>query len=201
MPRLRVARFGEASPTPRHNGWMLHELEPFVGGDVFRVVVESPRGSAVKLKFDPEIGAMTVSRPLTGGLTYPFDWGFVPGTQAADGDPLDAMLLWDTSTFPGVVVPCRAIGLVQLDQRKKTGRGRERNDRILAVPVKAPRMDHIRTARDLPARQRRELEEFFVQATALTDKDVRVLGWAGRAAALQHIRRSLKERSDVPMTR
>ena len=186
---------------PRHNGWMLHELEPFVRGDVFRVVVESPRGSAVKLKFDPEIGAMTVSRPLTGGLTYPFDWGFVPGTQAADGDPFDAMLLWDTSTFPGVVVPCRAIGLVQLDQRQKTGRGRERNDRILAVPVKAPRMDHIRTVRDLPARQRRELEEFFVQATALTDKDVRVLGWAGRAAALQHIRRSLKERSDGPMTR
>ena len=169
---------------------MLHQLEPFLRGAIFRVVVESPRGSAVKLKFDPETGAMTVSRPLTGGLTYPFDWGFVPGTQAADGDPLDAMLIWDTPTFPGVVVPSRAIGLVEVDQRKKTGRGRERNDRIFAVPVKAPRMDHIRTARDLPVRQRRELEEFFLQATALTGKDVRILGWSGRVAALQLIRRS-----------
>jgi inorganic pyrophosphatase len=180
---------------------MLHELEPFVRGDVFRVVVESPRGSTVKLKFDPEIGAMTLSRPLTGGLSYPFDWGFVPGTQAADGDPLDAMLIWDTSTFPCVVVPCRAIGLVQLDQRKKSGRGRERNDRILAVPIKAPRMDHIRTARELPTRQRREIEEFFLQATALTDKEVRVLGWAGRSAALQHIRRSLRGGSGRPISR
>ena len=169
---------------------MLHQLPAFVRGDVFRVVVESPRGAAVKLKFDPELGVMMVSRPLTIGLTYPYDWGFVPGTQAEDGDPVDAILIWDTSTFPGVVVPCRAIGLVELDQRKKTGRGRERNDRIVAVPVKAARMAHVRNARDLPTRLRRELEEFFVQVTALQDKDVRVLGWAGRAAALQLIRRS-----------
>ena len=173
---------------------MLHQLPAFVRGDVFRVVVESPRGAAVKLKFDPELGVMTVSRPLTAGLTYPHDWGFVPGTQADDGDPVDAILVWDTPTFPGVVVPCRAIGIVELDQRKKTGRGRERNDRIVAVPLKAPRMDHVRTARDLPVRLRRELEEFFVQVTALQDKDVRVLGWAGREAALQLIRRSTKER-------
>ncbi len=168
----------------------LHELPPFVRGSAFRVVVESPRGASAKLKFDPDCGAMTLSRPLTLGLTYPFDWGFVPGTRMPDGDPTDAFLVWDTQVFPGVVIPCRAVGLVKVDQRKKQGRGRERNDRILAVPLKAPRMDHIRTSRDLPARVRRELEEFFVQVTALEDKDVRILGWDGPASAIRLIKTS-----------
>ena len=168
----------------------LHELPAFVRGETFRVVVESPRGAGVKLKFDTELGVMSVSRPLTLGLAYPFDWGFVPGTKASDGDPIDAFLLWDTASFPGVVVPCRAIGVVNVDQRKKKGTGRERNDRIVAVPLKAPRMDHVRNSRDLPTRQRRELEEFFRQVTTFENKDIRILGWSGPQEAVRLIRRS-----------
>jgi inorganic pyrophosphatase len=56
-------------------------------------VVESPRGSSVKFKYDLEDDVMTVSRPLPAGLTYPQDWGFVPSTRADDGDPLDAWIL------------------------------------------------------------------------------------------------------------
>jgi inorganic pyrophosphatase len=171
----------------------LDQLPAFVRGNVFRVVVESPRASSVKLKFDPEHGAMTLSRPLTLGVTFPFDWGFVPGTKVSDGDPLDAMLLWDTPSFPGVVIPCRALGLVKIDQRRKEGRGRERNDRILAIPVKAPRLDHLRTVRDLPARLRQELETFFFHVTALEDKDIRILGWAGTDAAVRTIRGAVVE--------
>ena len=55
-----------------------------------------------------------MSRPLPAGVTFPFDWGFVPSTEASDGDPLDALLLWDVPSFPGVVVPCRAIGVLQV---------------------------------------------------------------------------------------
>ena len=166
----------------------LHQLPPFVRGDIFRVVVESPRGSSIKLKFDPEVDAMTLSRPLTLGVTYPFDWGFVPGTKVSDGDPLDAMLLWDTPSFPGVVIPCRAVALVKVDQRRAQGRGRERNDRILAIPVTAPRYEHMRTVRDVPARLRREIDEFFHHVTALEKKDIRILGWAGPEAAIRAIR-------------
>ena len=166
----------------------LDQLPAFVRGNVFRVVVESPRGSSVKLKFDSETGTMTISRPLTLGVTYPYDWGFVPGTKVSDGDPLDAMLLWDTPTFPGVVIECRAVGLVKVDQKRKKGRGRERNDRILAIPVAAPRFEHLRTLRDVPARLRSELQQFFFNVTALEDKDIRILGWVGPDAALHAIR-------------
>ena len=168
----------------------LNELPAFIRGDVFRVIVESPRGASAKLKFDPACDAMTLSRPLPSGLTYPHDWGFIPGTRMADGDPLDAMLLWDTPSFPGVVIPCRALGVVKIDQRKAKGSGRERNDRVMAMPLKAPRFDHLREVRNLSARSKEELEQFFIHVTALEDKDIRIEGWAGPAAAIRLIRKS-----------
>src|SRR5215831_9609370 len=94
----------------------LLELPAFVGVDTFHVVVESPRGADVKLKYSPKLQVFTISRPLPLGMVYPFDWGFVPSTAAEDGDPVDAAVLWDVSTFPGVVIECRALALVQIEQ-------------------------------------------------------------------------------------
>jgi inorganic pyrophosphatase len=105
----------------------------------FHVVIESPARSAVKIKFDPALGAFRYSRPLVAGLTYPFDWGFVPGTQAPDGDPLDAMVLSDAPTATGVVIACRALGVLRLTQREPHREARQRNVRVIAVPVVAPR--------------------------------------------------------------
>src|SRR5690349_3475837 len=85
------------------------------------VVVESPRGASVKWKFDPALNAFTLSRPLPLGLTYPYDWGFVPSTRAPDGDPLDAMVLWEQPAFPGAVLPCRVIGPLKVAQDKQGG--------------------------------------------------------------------------------
>jgi inorganic pyrophosphatase len=169
----------------------LHALDAFAADDVFHVVVESPRGSTVKLKWDPDLGAMSVSRPLNLGLAFPFDWGFVPSTEGPDGDPIDALVYWDVSSYPGVVIPCRAIGLVKVDQRDAGGEGRIRNDRIVAVPVEA-RRELVTAPDDLPARIREELNQFFLAATALEGKDARVLGWAGPTEALALIRQSVK---------
>jgi inorganic pyrophosphatase len=143
-----------------------------------RVVVESPRGAKVKLKFDRKLGVVTVSRPLPLGLTYPYDWGFVPGTRAPDGDPVDALVYWDVASYPGVVVPCRAIGVVRLEQDSKSN-GRVRNDRIIAVPVNHPRGDELRGPDDLPARVRDEIAQFFLSAIFFEPKNPALLGWGG----------------------
>lgn len=162
----------------------LYKLPTRSKDGAMHVVIESPRGSTVKLKFEPKLGAFTIARPLTLGVSYPFDWGFIPSTRAPDGDPLDAMVLLDAPTYPGVVIPCAPLGVVKISQKsKKKPGGRERNDRIIAVPVDAPRVADVRDARSIPERVRREIEQFFLAAVLLTDKDVKLLGWDGPEAA------------------
>jgi inorganic pyrophosphatase len=162
----------------------LHTLQTFAGDEVFHVVVESPRGSAVKLKYSPSLGAMSISRPLVLGLTYPCDWGFVPSTEGPDNDPIDAAIWWDVTTYPGVVIPCRALAVIRVEQNRAEGSGRIRNDRVLAVPVAARRESAP------SARVRQELEQFFLAATVLEGKDPRILGWDDGAAAVALIRSS-----------
>jgi inorganic pyrophosphatase len=169
----------------------LERIPTFSERDIFHVVVESPRGSAVKLKYRPDLGAMSISRPLAAGLVYPFDWGFVPSTKGPDGDPVDAAVFWDVATFPGVVIPCRALAVIQVEQNRPDGKGRARNDRILALPIDARRQRELRSETELPTRVREELEHFFIAATVFEGKDPRILGWAGADAALDLLRSSL----------
>jgi inorganic pyrophosphatase len=152
----------------------------------FHVVVESPRGATLKLKHDPKLDVFLAHRPLPLGFSYPYDWGFVPGTEAPDGDPVDALVYWDVRSAPGVVVPCRALGVLALEQDAKAG-GRERNDRILAVPLVHPRGAALRTFADLDPRVREEIEHFFTSSVFFEPKDPRVLGWQPPATADQLI--------------
>jgi inorganic pyrophosphatase len=147
----------------------------------FRVVVETPRGSPFKLKFDAEIGALSLKRPLPLGFSWPYDFGFVPSTKAPDGDPVDALVFWDGGTAPGVVIACRAIGVLQLDQADRGKR--VRNDRIIAVPLAYARGDELRAIGDLPKRVRDELAHFCTSSVFFEEKDARVIGWAGPEAA------------------
>jgi len=168
----------------------LLELPTFIDRDAFRVVVESPRGSTVKLKYDADYHVITLSRPLIAGLTYPYDWGFVPSTRAPDGDPLDAIVMWDGASYPGVVLPCRAIGVLHVEQTNPASHRRERNDRLIAMPIKAPRSEGIRNVTDFSVRVRRELEQFFLAAVALEGKQLAILGWGSPGDALNLVRAS-----------
>ena len=143
------------------------------------VIVESPRGSSVKYKYDAREQVMTVSRPLPLGVVYPYDWGFVAATRAEDGDPLDAMVLWDVASHPGVVVPSRPIGMLLVEQTNLESGRRERNDRVLVLPHKAPRQEHLRSVFDLPERLHDELRGFFMISVAFEGKELKILGFVG----------------------
>ncbi len=155
---------------------------PARAGGGFHVVVETPRGAPCKLKLDPELGTLVLKRPLPLGFAWPYDFGFVPSTKAPDGDPVDALVLWDVSSPAGLVVPCRAAGVLQLDQAEDDGR-RVRNDRIVAVPLAFERGEDVRTVDDLPERVKQELVHFSTSSVYFEGKDLRVLGWGGPGAA------------------
>jgi inorganic pyrophosphatase len=168
-------------------------MRPFRDDGSVNVVVETPRGSQAKFKYDTQTGGMMLSRPLPAGIVYPYDWGFIPSTRAADGDPLDVMVLWDGTSFPDVVLPSRLIGLLRVEQTSKESGRRERNDRLFALPVTAPRSAPIRTIFDLPERIRLELEQFFLNVVAFEGKDLRLLGFEGDAEADRLLRSAVVE--------
>jgi inorganic pyrophosphatase len=153
------------------------------------VVVETPRGSSVKFKYDVDEAVMALSRPLPAVLVYPHDWGFVPATRGPDGDPVDAIIVWDGASYPGIVIPSRAIGLLKVEQTNLTSRKRERNDRLAVLPVKAPRHAHIASVFDLSKRMRDELGQFFLHSVAFEGKALKLIGWTGPDAALRYVRR------------
>src|ERR1700756_1606191 len=148
-------------------------------------VVETPRGSSCKLDFDSKLGVFALAKPLMAGLTYPYDWGFIPSTKAEDGDPLDVLILHDAKTFPGVVLRCRPVGILEVQQKSKGKK--ERNDRLFAVPDRSPLETDLEDVRKLPGRARQELEQFFRATNALEDKQIDFLGWRGPGQAIERI--------------
>jgi inorganic pyrophosphatase len=153
------------------------------GGRSIHVVIEAPAGSRTKAKLDVGLGAFLFRRDLPVGMRYPYPWGFVPSTRAADGDPLDAMIVADIDTWPGMVVEARPIAVMRVLQRDRGRRAPTRNDRILAVPVDM-------ATRAISRELRRELEDFFVRTGRLAHPEVRVERCEGARAALRVIRRA-----------
>jgi len=150
-----------------------------------RAVVEAPRGSANKLKFDQGRGVFTLHNVLPLGVAFPFDFGFVPGTLGEDGDPLDVLVLMDEPVFPGVVVPCRLIGVIEARQRDKAARTArsKRNDRLVAVADKSHRHGDVKALDDLGDAVLSEIERFFVFYNDQKGVRFTPIGRAGKAAA------------------
>src|ERR1700704_5340995 len=174
--------FCQAPPMPN-----FQKLPTWANKACVHAVVEPPRGSRAKLEFDPKLGVFTLAKPLLAGLTYPYDWGFIPSTKAEDGDPLDALIIHDAATYPGLVLTCKPIGVLEVIQTK-AGK-KERNDRLFVVPDRAPFEGDLEDVRELPKRAKRELEQFFEATNALEDKKLKFVGWDGPPQAKRIIKK------------
>lgn len=154
-------------------------LRPFGSDDkrTLRVVIETPKGSRNKFAFDPKQHIFELKKVLPAGMAFPYDFGFVPSTLADDGDPIDVLVLMDEPAFPGCVLSCRPIGVIEGEQVGKNDT--ERNDRIIAVEQDAHSWSDIKTIDDLSKKFCQELEEFFVDYHKLSGKKYRVLGLKG----------------------
>jgi inorganic pyrophosphatase len=125
-------------------------------------VIEATQGTRQKLKYKAEWHAFALHHVLPLGLSFPYDFGFLPSTLGADGDPLDVLVLADEALPPGTVVPCRLVGVIEAEQQDQDEREPRRNDRLLAVATGSHRYGECRTVGDIAAAVLAEVETFFV---------------------------------------
>jgi inorganic pyrophosphatase len=165
------------------------QIDPFdTGKKSLRVVIETPKGSRNKFKYDEELGCYRLNKVLPEGMSFPYDFGFVPATKAEDGDPLDVLVLMDQPAYPGVVVESRIVGVIEAEQTEdgKT----TRNDRILAVSVNSHNHADINEPKDLNSNMISELEQFFVTYNKEQGRKFKLLGCKDMKTAMKLIKKS-----------
>ena len=162
-------------------------LGPF-DDDTLNVIIETPKGSRSKFDFDPERGLFVFSGTLTLGASFPFDFGFIPGTLGEDGDPLDVLVLLEEPTFTGCFVAARLVGVIEAMQTERGGET-QKNDRLIAVALHSEFHDGTRSLEDLSVRMLEETEEFFVSYNRAKGKEFSLKG-RGDAS---HARRLVEE--------
>lgn len=166
-------------------------LSPFAKENpgVVIAVIETPGGSRNKFKYDEELGFYSLSGVLPEGMVFPHAFGFVPRTKAADGDPVDILIIMDEPTFTGCVVPCRLIGVMEAEQTEK-GKT-ERNDRLIAVADHSRDYSEVKGLNDLNSNMLKEIEQFFVTYNKERGKKFKVLRMRGPGQALKMIKKNL----------
>jgi inorganic pyrophosphatase len=165
---------------------------PWDGDDqnTIQVVIETPKGCRNKYAFDPENKVFPLKKVLPAGMMFPYDFGFIPSTKAEDGDPTDVLVLMDEPAYPGVLLKCRVVGIIEGEQGKK--KKRERNDRIVAVERENHSYAHIKHIEDLGKKFVQELEEFFVNYHDLSGKEFKILDVKGPTEARRRIQDGIK---------
>jgi inorganic pyrophosphatase len=153
------------------------------------VVIEVPQhADPIKYELDKASGAVFVDRFMHTAMHYPCNYGFVPNTLSDDGDPVDVLVVSQFSLVPGCVVPCRPVGVLQMEDEAGM------DAKVLAVPVSRlkPVYDHVQGPEDLPKFLTDQIKHFFEHYKDLEpDKWVKVTGWEGADEARAEITASI----------
>ena len=166
----------------------LYDIDP--GPDcpeVVRMIVEIPKNSSNKYEYDGALGVFRLDRALYSAVHYPGDYGFIPGTLAPDGDPLDMLVIVDDPSYPGVLLYARPVGMLDMMDQDEV------DQKILAVPHRNPRFDQIHTIDQVFKHNLREFENFFSIYKELEGKRTEMRGWKGPREARDLIRQSREQ--------
>ncbi len=163
----------------------LSDLETFAeGSKAVNAIIDTPKGSRNKFKYDEASGLFKLGGPLPLGNVFPFDFGYLPSTRAEDGDPLDVLVLMDDPAFPGCLVQTKLIGVIEAEQTE-AGEA-TRNDRLIGVATESRNHSQIRFLGDLNSNLLHEIERFLISYNETKGKRFEILGRYGpeRAIAL-----------------
>ena len=165
------------------------KLSPWSEDGSLTVVIETPKGSRNKFAFDPDRGIFELKKVLPAGMSFPYDFGFVPSTVAGDGDPIDVLVLMDEPAFPGCVLTCRLVGVIE-GETIEDGEV-QRNDRLIGVEINTHSFATVKTLKDLGDSFVSELEAFFENYHELSDHEYRVLNSRGPRVARDHVNEAI----------
>jgi inorganic pyrophosphatase len=153
--------------------------------EAFNVIIEIPMNAdPVKYEVDKESGAIFVDRFMTTAMHYPTNYGYVPETLSGDGDPVDVLVITPYPLIPGVVVPCRPLGILMMQDEAGS------DGKVLAVPTNKvlSMYSEWKTVEDVNPMRLKAVTHFFEHYKDLEDgKWVKVLGWQGIDAAKKEI--------------
>jgi inorganic pyrophosphatase len=157
------------------------------------VFVEIPGGSRNKYEWDDELGGIVLDRRIFTSVSYPSDYGYIEGTLAEDGDPLDALVLVSDPTFPGCRIRVRPVGVFHMSDEKGP------DEKIICVPLKDPTWGRLSDIHDIPPELRNEIEHFYQVYKDLERHKTETRGFGNRAEAEDFIaaaRARLAERGE-----
>lgn len=153
--------------------------------DFFNVIIEIPMNAdPIKYEVDKETGAIFVDRFMSTAMHYPANYGYVPQTLSGDGDPVDVLVMTPFPLIPGVVVPCRPLGILMMEDEAGV------DGKVLAVPTEKilPMFNHYQTIDDVNPMVLNAISHFFEHYKDLEKgKWVKVLGWQGMDAAKKEV--------------
>ena len=164
----------------------LHNVTPGAKApDEFNVIIEIPMAAdPIKYEVDKESGAIFVDRFMSTAMHYPCNYGYIPQTLSDDGDPVDVLVITPYALTPGVVVTCRAIGVLKMEDEAGG------DAKLLAVPIDKilPIYQHWQKPEDMNDLRLQQIQHFFEHYKDLeAGKWVKVAGWDGPEAARKEV--------------
>ena len=154
------------------------------------VIIEIPQGGyPIKYEIDKASGAMFVDRFLHTSMVYPANYGFIPHTLSADGDPCDVIVICPHPVVPGAVVRARPIGALIMQDEAGF------DEKILAVPVDKlhPYYAKMHSYQDLPEILLEQIAHFFQHYKDLEkDKWVKIVKWVDAIDAMDIVREGME---------
>ncbi len=153
------------------------------------VFIEIPQGSSIKYELDKESGVIVVDRFAYTAMFYPFNYGFIPNSHAEDGDPVDVLVISSYPVHPGVVIPSRPIGMLEMEDEEGI------DTKIIAVPTTKvdPFFSQVKDIADLDETTKKKIQHFFNHYKELEPgKWVKTKKFLGKEKAFEAIKKSIK---------
>ena len=170
------------------------DIKPWLDKDgTIKAVIETPRGCRNKYAFDDKSETFNLKKTLPEGMVFPYNFGFIPQTVAADGDPVDVLVLMDEPVFAGCICEIKLIGILYAEQIEKGKKKAVENNRLLGISLETHMYKDIKNIKDLGHNFTKELENFFVTYNEMGDKKYIPKGTGGVNKSLKYVKKMNKK--------